>query len=68
MRQTARRALALLDVTLDDERLRSTGRLRELARLREVVADWYARRGEYRVSARALEEYCISFTLMPMRR
>lgn len=60
------RALDLLDVTLDDERLRATGRRKEIARLREVLADWYCRQGEYRIAPEALEEYCISFTLMPV--
>lgn len=53
------RGLHLLDLTLDDRRWRN--RARELARLREVVADHLAREQSYDVSLRFLEEYCLQF-------
>jgi len=55
------RALELLDLTLDDPRRR--GGCREIARLREVVADWYLETGEYDVSPQEIEDYCTSFTI-----
>ena len=53
------RALELLDLTLDDERFRS--RLKEPARLREVVGDWFSGRQEYDISPEALEAYFLNF-------
>jgi hypothetical protein len=55
------RALELLDLTLDDPR-RRTG-CREIARLREVVCDWFAETGVYAISPEELQEYCTSFAL-----
>jgi len=56
------RALALIDLTLRDERWRS--RLKELARLREVISDWYVDQGEYEIPPGALEAYYTSFALL----
>ena len=60
--QALERALVLLDLTLNDARWR--GRLKELARLREVICDWYADQGEYDISPDALEAYYTSFALL----
>lgn len=54
------RGLHLLDLTLDDRRWRN--RARELARLREVVADHLTDKQSYDVSLRFLEDYCFRFT------
>ena len=52
------RALELFDLTLDDPRLRaSPPRLREIARAREVVADFFAGRNEYNSTAESLQRY-----------
>lgn len=52
------RALELLDLTLDDPRHRqSPARLREIARTREVVVDFFAGSNEYRSSAAGLQRY-----------
>ena len=49
------RALELLDLTLGDKRFKS--RLKEPARLREVVGDWFVGTGAYEVSQEALKNY-----------
>ena len=52
------RALELFDLTLDDPRLRqSPGRLREVARAREVVADFFAGPNQYGSTAESLQKY-----------
>jgi hypothetical protein len=63
--ESLERALALLDLTLDDRRWR--GRLRELARLREVVSDWFSGRKYYLISSSALVDYCAGFSLLSDR-
>jgi len=61
--QALTRALELLDITLDDTRWHTGGRVRELARLREVVADWYSQQGAYDVQPQVLEDYCVCLSL-----
>jgi hypothetical protein len=52
------RALELLDLTLADPRLlASPPRLREVARAREVVADFFAGPNHYRSTAESLQKY-----------
>ena len=52
------RALELLDLTLADPRLRtSRARLREIARAREVVADFFAGPNQYGSSGADLQKY-----------
>ena len=52
------RALELFDLTLDDPRLRrSRARLREIARAREVVVDFFVGDNEYRSSEASLQGY-----------
>jgi hypothetical protein len=52
------RALELLDLTLTDPRLRgSVGRLREVARAREVVVDFLAGSNEYGSTGTSLQRY-----------
>lgn len=52
------RALELFDLTLDDPRLRQfPARLREVARAREVVADFFAGPNQYRSTAASLQKY-----------
>lgn len=52
------RALELLDLTLADPRLRqSPGRLREIARVREVVADFFAGSNQYGSTGPSLQKY-----------
>ena len=52
------RALELLDLTLDDPRLRATPhRLREIARLREVLADHYEGDDQYGCTGESLQRY-----------
>ena len=56
------RALELFDLTLDDPRLRrSPARLREVARAREVVADFFAGPNEYQSTAASLQKYFDAF-------
>jgi len=52
------RALELFDLTFDDERHRkSRPRLREIARAREVVADFFAGPNQYGSTAASLQKY-----------
>lgn len=60
------RALELLDLTLDDRRF--SARLKEPARLREVVADWLCGKKSYDISPETLEAYFIPFAFIPSKR
>ena len=63
------RALELLDLTLADPRLRqSRARLREIARAREVVADFYAGPNQYGSSGPSLQKYFDAYALAARRR
>ena len=55
------RALALLDTTLADTRWKK--RYKEPARLRELVAAWFAGSGDYDVDSRRLIAYCTQFAV-----
>ena len=58
------RALELFDLTLDDPRLRqSAPRLREVARAREVVADFFAGPNQYRSTGLSLQKYFDAFAI-----
>lgn len=58
------RALELFDLTLDDPRHRqSPGRLREIARAREVVADFFHGSNEYQSTAASLQKYFDAYAL-----
>ena len=58
------RALELIDLTLADPRwLRSRARLRELARAREVVVDFFAGRNEYGSTGPSLQKYFDAYAL-----
>lgn len=63
------RALDLFDLTLDDPRLRrSLPRLREIARAREVVVDFFAGPNQYRTTAASLQKYFDAFAAVARRR
>ncbi len=58
------RALDLFELTLDDPRVRrSPARLREIARAREVVADYFAGPNQYGSSAASLQQYFDAYAL-----
>jgi hypothetical protein len=58
------RALELIDLTLDDPRhRRSVPRLREIARTREVVVDFFAGSNEYGSTSASLLKYFDQFAL-----
>jgi len=58
------RALELFDLTLDDPRHRqSPARLREIARAREVVVDFFDGSNEYRSTAAGLQKYFDAYAL-----
>jgi hypothetical protein len=58
------RALELFDLTLADPRLRhARPRLREIARAREVVADYFAGPNQYASSGASLQKYFDAFAL-----
>jgi hypothetical protein len=62
------RALELFDLTLDDPRHRqSEARLRELARAREVVADFFAGPNTYGSTAADLQRYFDAYALAARR-
>jgi hypothetical protein len=63
------RALQLLDLTLADPRLReSRPRLREVARAREVVADYFGGRNQYASTGPSLQKYFDAFVLLSRQR
>ena len=53
------RSLELLDMTIDD--VKNRGRLKELARLREVLADYFVFDNEYKSNDDLWEKYFYSF-------
>ena len=63
------RALELIDLTLADPRLRaSRARLREIARAREVVVDFFAGSNEYGSTARSLQKYFDQYALAARKK
>lgn len=63
------RALELIDLTLDDPRVRgSLPRLREIARVREVVVDFFAGPNQYGSTAASLQRYFDAFAAVARRR
>ena len=62
------RALELLDLTLADPRYRqSPARLRELARTREVLVDFFAGSNQYGSNGAGLQKYFDAFALAARR-
>ncbi len=62
------RALDLLDLTLADPRLRDAPvRLREIARAREVVVDFFAGTNEYGSTGPSLQKYFDAFAVAARR-
>jgi hypothetical protein len=62
------RAIELIDLTLDDPRhRRSVARLREIARLREVVLDFFAGPNEYQSTAASLQKYLDAYAVAARR-
>ncbi len=60
------RALELLDLTLADPRIRQApARLREIARTREIVVDFFAGSNEYRSTAASLQKYFDAYATAP---
>jgi hypothetical protein len=58
------RGLELFDLMLDDPRHRASGaRLREIARAREVVVDFFAGANEYHSTGPSLQKYFDQFAL-----
>ena len=63
------RALELFDLTLADPRHRLTpGRLREIARAREVVADFFAGSNQYGCTGPSLQKYFDAFAVAARRK
>jgi hypothetical protein len=62
------RALELIDLTLDDPRLRqSRPRLREIARMREIVVDYFDGPNRYGSTPSSLQKYFDAFALLARR-
>lgn len=55
------RALELFDLTISDPRWRTAGRLKELARAREVLCDTFFGRNVYSTSRESLSRYFYYF-------
>jgi len=63
------RALELLDLTLADPRHRRTvHRLREIARAREVLVDFFAGENQYHSDGPSLQRYFDAFAIAARRR
>ncbi|MFN8062432.1 MAG: hypothetical protein U0Q12_24990 [Vicinamibacterales bacterium] len=62
------RALELLDLTLADPRLRgSPARLREVARAREVVVDFFAGSNVYHSTSSSIQKYFDAYAMAARR-
>jgi hypothetical protein len=62
------RALELLDLVLADPRQRqSRARLREIARAREVVADFFAGSNKYRSTGASIQKYFDAYAMAARR-
>lgn len=62
------RALDLFDLTLDDPRHRQApARLREVARAREVVVDWFDGSNQYGSTAESLQRYFDAYAVYRSR-
>jgi len=59
------RALELVDLTLDDTR--GIGRLKELARLREAIVDYFAGSNEFKSTEASWRKYFSSFAYAARR-
>jgi hypothetical protein len=67
-RNAFHRALELFDLTLDDRRhRRSLARLREIARAREVVADYLAGPNQYGSTGESLQKYFDAYAVAARR-
>ena len=62
----AHRALELFDFTLDDPKLR--GRLKEIARAREVFADFFFGGNNMRSSGDSLQKYFLNFAVAARKK
>ncbi len=63
------RALELIDLTLDDPKQRqSRARLREIARAREVVVDFFDGPNQYGSTGASLQKYFDAYALAARRR
>lgn len=63
------RALELVDLTLADPRWRqSVTRLREIARAREVLVDFFAGSNDYRSTGPSLQRYFDAYAVASQRR
>jgi len=63
------RALELIDLTLDDPRLRQAPpRLREIARIRELVVDYFDGPNQHGSTASSLQKYFDAFAMAARRR
>ncbi|MBM3286338.1 MAG: hypothetical protein FJY88_03150 [Candidatus Eisenbacteria bacterium] len=62
------RAIELIDLTLDDPRhRRSAARLREIARAREVLLDFFVGENAYRSDGSSLQRYFDAFAVAAAR-
>ncbi len=59
-RQAAERALELLDLTLNS--VKGLPRLKEVARVRETLVDYFTGTNEYRSTEESWKKYFLSFT------
>jgi hypothetical protein len=67
-RRAFERALELMDLTLADPRhLRSVARVREIARTREVLVDFFAGSNEYHSDGPSLQRYFDAYAVAAAR-
>ncbi len=64
-RQAAERALELMDLTLDS--VKEFAKLKEVARVREVLVDYFFGENEYGFTETALRRYFFNFTYAARR-
>lgn len=64
-KKAAERALELTDLTLDN--VKGFSRLKEVARLREAIVDYFFGKNEFMSTNKSFEKYFLSFTYAARR-
>ena len=60
------RVLEMVFLTIDDTK--NGGRLKELCRFKEAVADWYCGTEQYNINPEVLKRYSLQFALLSGRK
>jgi len=67
-RMAFERALELLDLTIEDKKNHSSGRLKELLRTRELLADYFCFDNVYKTNDKIWQNYFLAFNRLRATR